>query len=78
MYTWIKVLETGREIEFEYANKVYFIGSYDEGRCIFDNKNESITTYYNDVDLFLSNSKINDIFFKQLIEDGYIKIITIF
>ncbi len=78
MDTWIKALENGREIEFEYDDKVYFIGNYDEGRCIFDDKNESITTYYNDVDLFLSDSKINDISFKQLIKDGYIKIITIF
>lgn len=76
--TWIEALETGREIEFEYNKKVYFIGSYDEGRCIFNDKNEEITKYYKEVDLFINSSKINCISLKELIRGSNIKIITIF
>lgn len=78
MDTWIEALETGREIEFEYNNKIYFIGSYDEGRCIFNDKNEEITKYYKEVNLFINNSEINGISLKELIIGGNTKIITIF
>lgn len=46
MDIFIEALETGREIEFEYINKIYFIGNYDEGRCIFNDNNEEITKCY--------------------------------
>lgn len=78
MDIFIEALETGREIEFEYTNKIYFIGNYDEGRCIFNDNNEEITKYYKEVELFISNSEINGISLKKLIKSGKTKIITIF
>jgi hypothetical protein len=78
MNTWIEALKTGREIEFEYNNRVYFIGNYDEGRCICNDENEEITKYYTDIDLFLSEATINEYSLSQLIKSGNIKIVTIF
>lgn len=78
MNKWIEALKTGREIEFEYNNRIYFIGNYDEGRCICNDKNEEISKYYTDIDLFLSEASINEYSLSQLIKSGNIKIVTIF
>ncbi|WP_394867623.1 hypothetical protein [Paraclostridium bifermentans] len=52
MYKWKNALKSGREIEFEYNNRIYFIGNYDEGRCISNDENKEVTKYYTDIDLF--------------------------
>lgn len=76
--TWTDALKTGREIEFEYNNRIYFIGNYDEGRFICDDENKDITKYYKDIDLFLNEASINEYSLIQLIESDIVKIITIF
>ncbi|WP_419743338.1 hypothetical protein [Paraclostridium dentum] len=78
MDKWRNALKIGREIEFEYNNRVYFIGNYDEGRCIFNDVNEEVTKYYTDIDLFLDEVSIDECLLNKLIKSDSAKIITIF
>lgn len=78
MYKWKNALKSGREIEFEYNNRIYFIGNYDEGRCISNDKNKEVTKYYTDIDLFLDEASIGKYLLSELIKSDSAKIITIF
>lgn len=78
MDIWMNAWKTGREIEFEYNNRIYFIGNYSEGRCICNDENKEITKYYTDIDLFLEKASINGDSISKLIKTDRIKIITIF
>lgn len=78
MYKWKNALKTGREIEFEYNNRIYFIGNYDEGRCIYNDENKEVTKYYTDINLFLDEASIDKCLLSELIKGGSAKIITIF
>ncbi len=78
MDIWMNALKTGREIEFEYNNRIYFIGNYSEGRYICNDENKEITKYYTDIDLFLEKASINGDSISKLIKTDRIKIITIF
>lgn len=78
MYKWKNALKTGREIEFEYNNRIYFIGNYDEGRCIYNDENKEVTKYYTDIDLFLDEAYIGKCLLSELIKNDSAKIVTIF
>lgn len=78
MYKWKNALKSGREIEFEYNNRIYFIGNYDECRCISNDENKEVTKYYTDIDLFLDEASIDKCLLSELIKSDSAKIITIF
>lgn len=73
-------LEEGREIEFLYQEKVYFISNSSEGRALWKEKTR-LSEYFDAKNKeFVSAAKVDGISLKQLFQDenSKVKISTIF
>ncbi|WP_077318680.1 hypothetical protein [Virgibacillus proomii] len=52
-------MKQGREIEFFYNNKGYFIPNYKEGRVLLDDEGENLTPNIKNEEEFVEKAKIN-------------------
>ncbi|WP_419744160.1 hypothetical protein ACN5ZK_13290 (plasmid) [Macrococcoides bohemicum] len=62
-------LYTGREIEFIYNDKEYFIGNFKKGRALC-NGNEDAVIYYDDNMNMIKNEKIDNRTLEDIFKNG--------
>ncbi|SEO79214.1 hypothetical protein SAMN04488134_11319 [Amphibacillus marinus] len=75
---FLYLLDTGREIEFYFNNKEYFIGHHKEGRVLWQ-KQIQLSDYYNgDNRILLDTFKIESVTLRELINKEHLKISTVF
>lgn len=71
-------MEQGREIEFVYREKEYFISHTSEGRAVWMGR-KMVSEYFGDLDQDIINHvKIDGITLAELIKGKEIKITTVF
>ena len=73
-------LDQGREIEFSFKRKEYFIPHYTEGRVILNENGDHLNPYINDPIQFTKTAKIEELSLKEIFEKhiDQIEVSTIF
>lgn len=65
----IYYLKQGREIEFFYDEKEYFIPNYEKGRVILNEEGENLNHYIEDPEEFAEKAKINGLTLKDIFQN---------
>lgn len=71
-------LEQGREIEFVYKGKEYFISNSSEGRALWTGKLKLSENFSEDNTSLVQSVKIEEVTLADLLKQGKIKISTVF